>query len=61
MRGIFASDGAAPHCPAGHFSPYSDGEKKRRSPLSLFLPVLRGEMPGRAMSDYLWCQVALAN
>ncbi|TRC94600.1 hypothetical protein FJV76_20380 [Mesorhizobium sp. WSM4303] len=19
--------GAAPHCPAGHFSPYSDGEK----------------------------------
>ena len=21
------SVGAAPHCPAGHFSPYSDGEK----------------------------------
>ncbi|MDX8496701.1 hypothetical protein RFN29_35005, partial [Mesorhizobium sp. VK22B] len=27
-----------------------------------FLPVtIRGEMPGRAMSDYLRCQVAFAN
>ncbi|MER9939216.1 hypothetical protein NKJ67_29170, partial [Mesorhizobium sp. M0088] len=27
-----------------------------------FLPVtIRGEMSGRTMSDYLWCQVALAN
>ena len=24
---IWLSVGAAPHCPAGHFSPYSDGEK----------------------------------
>ncbi|BCH16890.1 hypothetical protein MesoLjLa_37410 [Mesorhizobium sp. L-2-11] len=23
----FVEVGAAPHCPAGHFSPYSDGEK----------------------------------
>ncbi|RWO22986.1 MAG: hypothetical protein EOS09_17865 [Mesorhizobium sp.] len=23
--------GAAPHCPAGHFSPYSDGEKDAAS------------------------------
>ncbi|MDX8505166.1 hypothetical protein, partial [Mesorhizobium captivum] len=29
---------------------------------SIFLPVtIRGEMPGRAMSDYLRCQVAFAN
>ncbi|PAQ09888.1 hypothetical protein CIT26_10640 [Mesorhizobium temperatum] len=57
--------GAAPHPPAGTFSPYSDGEKglaaasarflKRwRLAKSLcegvFLPVtIRGEMPGRAM------------
>ncbi|RWE59547.1 MAG: hypothetical protein EOS67_09570 [Mesorhizobium sp.] len=25
---ISAGVGAAPHCPAGHFSPYSDGEKE---------------------------------
>ncbi|RWB22727.1 MAG: hypothetical protein E5W96_02220 [Mesorhizobium sp.] len=24
---ILRQVGAAPHCPAGHFSPYSDGEK----------------------------------
>ncbi|MER9417301.1 hypothetical protein NKI95_15145, partial [Mesorhizobium sp. M0306] len=56
---------AAPHLPAGIFSPYSDGEKEAgRDPGTLsatlevseirceglFLPVaIRGEMPGRAM------------
>ncbi|TIQ23820.1 MAG: hypothetical protein E5X51_00030 [Mesorhizobium sp.] len=54
---------AAPHCPAGHFSPYRDGEKTPSSPVSpianlqegrrhcgqLLSPRLRGEMPGRAM------------
>ncbi|RWC96279.1 MAG: hypothetical protein E5V58_19140 [Mesorhizobium sp.] len=40
--------GAAPHCPAGHFSPYSDGEKDacaddfRQSPkLQKRMPALR--------------------
>ncbi|TIP42757.1 MAG: hypothetical protein E5X62_20955 [Mesorhizobium sp.] len=57
--------GAAPHPPAGTFSPYSDGEKgigRNVGALSaaleigeilcqgVFLPVtIRGEMPGRAM------------
>ncbi|RWP26683.1 MAG: hypothetical protein EOR03_32025 [Mesorhizobium sp.] len=55
--------GAAPHCPAGHFSPYSDGEKDPSSTVSPttgvagraprgsqpLSPRLRGEMPGRAM------------
>jgi len=56
---------AAPHLPAGIFSPYSDGEKglgRSAGTLSatlvigetigasVFLPVtIRGEMPGRAM------------
>ncbi|TIQ35364.1 MAG: hypothetical protein E5X48_14785 [Mesorhizobium sp.] len=56
---------AAPHPPAGTFSPYSDGEKGMASTLAphsatatigetigdgVFLPVtIRGEMPGRAM------------
>ncbi|TPM34291.1 hypothetical protein FJ967_22870, partial [Mesorhizobium sp. B2-3-4] len=60
--------------PAGILSPYSDGERdavrndfanRQRCKESagdsgsLFLPVtIRGEMPGRAMSDYLLCQVA---
>ncbi|RWC58963.1 MAG: hypothetical protein EOS56_18185 [Mesorhizobium sp.] len=60
-----AEAGAAPHLPAGIFSPYSDGEKdavtdvcanRRRcrqsagATASPFLPVtIRGEMPGRAM------------
>ncbi|TIQ78337.1 MAG: hypothetical protein E5X39_20450, partial [Mesorhizobium sp.] len=59
-----ADAGAAPHCPAGYFSPYSDGEKdaliggfanRRRCgngagiAASFFLPVLRGEMSGRTM------------
>ncbi|RAZ92668.1 hypothetical protein DPM33_01940 [Mesorhizobium hawassense] len=57
--------GAAPHLPAGIFSPYSDGEKgrccrrfrqsptlqeKRRRSKQPLLPVtIRGEVPGRAM------------
>ncbi|TIM03960.1 MAG: hypothetical protein E5Y67_34055, partial [Mesorhizobium sp.] len=57
--------GAAPHPPAGTFSPYRDGEKglarpsapftqrwrlAKSSAKSSFLPVtIRGEMPGRAM------------
>ncbi|RWK52690.1 MAG: hypothetical protein EOR48_23520 [Mesorhizobium sp.] len=57
--------GAAPHPPAGTFSPYSDGVKgiaatsrpflQRRQLAKIvgdgvFLPVtIRGEMPGRAM------------
>ncbi|RWK55534.1 MAG: hypothetical protein EOR48_11840 [Mesorhizobium sp.] len=57
--------GAAPHPPAGTFSPYSDGEKRAGGGLGthsatleigeilcegVFLPVtIRGEMPGRAM------------
>ncbi|CDX26089.1 conserved hypothetical protein [Mesorhizobium sp. ORS 3324] len=60
-----ANAGAAPHPPAGTFSPYSDGEKGDVRHLgarpaasvigeitdgSVFLPVtVRGEMPGRAM------------
>ncbi|RWI15186.1 MAG: hypothetical protein EOQ92_27460 [Mesorhizobium sp.] len=31
--------GAAPHCPAGHFSPYSDGEKE---PAAARAPFLQG-------------------
>ncbi|TRC93735.1 hypothetical protein FJV76_03215 [Mesorhizobium sp. WSM4303] len=63
---MFAFDvGAAPHCPTGHFSPYSDGEKEAvaddfasRQPCrtksdirdSLLLPVtIRGEGAGRRM------------
>ncbi|RWE16193.1 MAG: hypothetical protein EOS76_21195, partial [Mesorhizobium sp.] len=54
--------GAAPHLPTGIFSPLNGekGPSSRLSPIvslaeragvaaSLFLPVLRGEMPGRAM------------
>ncbi|RWA97402.1 MAG: hypothetical protein EOQ39_30450 [Mesorhizobium sp.] len=54
---------AAPHPPAGTFSPYSDGEKGAAARLALttlmigesddegvFLPVpIRGEMSGRTM------------
>ncbi|TGS13012.1 hypothetical protein EN833_29665 [Mesorhizobium sp. M4B.F.Ca.ET.190.01.1.1] len=51
--------GAAPHPPAGTFSPYSDGEKGGSWPLrwgnfamrcaQRLSPVtIRGEMPGRA-------------
>ncbi|KAA3448552.1 hypothetical protein C7I87_21455 [Mesorhizobium sp. SARCC-RB16n] len=55
---------AAPHCPIGHFSLYSDGRKTRRGgfrecrrnrigaclALSSFLPVtIRGEGGGRRM------------
>ncbi|OBQ61011.1 hypothetical protein A8145_23190 [Mesorhizobium loti] len=56
---------AAPHPPAGTFSPYSDGDKVAGRNLGaflarlmageitdegVFLPVtIRGEMPGRAM------------
>ncbi|RWN78876.1 MAG: hypothetical protein E5Y03_21240 [Mesorhizobium sp.] len=55
---------AAPHRPAGHVSPYSDGEKdafakdfanrpglqkERQGRGQLLSPRLRGEMPGRAM------------
>ncbi|TIT21419.1 MAG: hypothetical protein E5W70_17165 [Mesorhizobium sp.] len=51
--------GAAPHPPAGTFSPYSYGEKGLAGTLATseifregtFPPVtIRGEMPGRAMS-----------
>ncbi|RWF42254.1 MAG: hypothetical protein EOS66_30230, partial [Mesorhizobium sp.] len=31
--------GAAPHCPAGHFSPYSDGKKGHGAALAHSLPV----------------------
>src|SRR6266540_4045577 len=64
LRAI-ASVGAAPHPPAGTFSPYRDGEKGLAATLGtlsamleigeilcegVFLPVtIRGEMPGRAM------------
>ncbi|TIN09143.1 MAG: hypothetical protein E5Y14_16895 [Mesorhizobium sp.] len=57
--------GAAPHCPAGHFSPYSDGEKNAFAndfanlqrcgkdaevAVSPFSPVtIRGEDAGRQM------------
>ncbi|RWQ46447.1 MAG: hypothetical protein EOS82_22180, partial [Mesorhizobium sp.] len=57
--------GAAPHLPAGIFSPYRNGEKGLAATLApflrrfrlaksfakaSFLPVtIRGEMPGRAM------------
>ncbi|TGQ81634.1 hypothetical protein EN850_11605 [Mesorhizobium sp. M8A.F.Ca.ET.207.01.1.1] len=57
--------GAAPHCPAGHFSPCSDGEKgavpcafvnhhrckkKLQDAVSVLLPVtIRGEGAGRRM------------
>ncbi|RUW69365.1 hypothetical protein EN786_25880 [Mesorhizobium sp. M4B.F.Ca.ET.143.01.1.1] len=56
--------GAAPHCPAGHFSPYSDGEKEACADgfanlrsrkkgagvaVSPFSPFLRGEGAGRQM------------
>ncbi|TJV68995.1 MAG: hypothetical protein E5X76_27400 [Mesorhizobium sp.] len=55
--------GAAPHCPAGHFSPYSDGEKaaiadgfanhrrcrKWRRGCGQPSPRLRGEGAGRRM------------
>ncbi|TPI58526.1 hypothetical protein FJ420_23350 [Mesorhizobium sp. B3-1-3] len=34
------SVGAAPHCPAGHFSPYSDGEKGLASAPPPFLQRL---------------------
>ncbi|RWP27323.1 MAG: hypothetical protein EOR02_23385 [Mesorhizobium sp.] len=59
-----AEVGAAPHLPAGIFSPYRDGEKGLAATLAHFLqrwklaksfamcllPVtIRGEMPGRAM------------
>ncbi|TPL94238.1 hypothetical protein FJ948_08365 [Mesorhizobium sp. B2-3-12] len=62
--GRSVNGGAAPHLPAGIFSPYSDGEKgdvglgarSATQPIgespakALFLPVtIRGEMPGRAM------------
>ncbi|TIN88520.1 MAG: hypothetical protein E5Y29_03085 [Mesorhizobium sp.] len=56
------SGSAAPHPPAGTFSPYSDGEKGDGRTLGarlkigetvhdgVFLPVpIRVEMPGRAM------------
>ncbi|RWQ05303.1 MAG: hypothetical protein EOR91_15315, partial [Mesorhizobium sp.] len=55
----------APHCPAGHFSPYSDGEKDAvitdfanhqrcrkcaKAAASALLPVtIRGEAAGRRM------------
>ena len=61
------SAGAAPHCPAGHFSRYSDGEKDAAVddfanhhggktsadlPASSLLPVaIRGEGAGRRMRD----------
>ncbi|TIW97047.1 MAG: hypothetical protein E5V45_17580 [Mesorhizobium sp.] len=63
--GDIGNVGAAPHPPAGAFSPYSDGEKGVAATSALilqrwrlakpgrggvFLPVtIRGEMPGRAM------------
>ncbi|TIV63709.1 MAG: hypothetical protein E5V86_17835 [Mesorhizobium sp.] len=66
-----SSVGAAPHPPAGTFSPYSDGEKEVDRNLGalsealeigetigegLFLPVtIRGEMPGRAMRGGAAC------
>ncbi|TPN90001.1 hypothetical protein FJ987_05290 [Mesorhizobium sp. CU2] len=34
---------AAPHCPAGHFSPYSDGEKGLSPAPRLFLLPVHGE------------------
>ncbi|TPK91187.1 hypothetical protein FJ934_22490 [Mesorhizobium sp. B2-4-12] len=37
------NDGAAPHPPAGTFSPYSDGEKGRAAALATPSPVLYGE------------------
>ncbi|TIN97271.1 MAG: hypothetical protein E5Y06_05590 [Mesorhizobium sp.] len=30
---------AAPHCPAGHFSPYSDGEKESGRDAGALLPT----------------------
>ncbi|RVD36287.1 hypothetical protein EN742_22975 [Mesorhizobium sp. M4A.F.Ca.ET.020.02.1.1] len=63
--GDISNVGAAPHPPAGTFSPYSDREKvlaatlahilqrwrlTKPSATAVFLPVtIRGEMPGRAM------------
>ncbi|AZV23737.1 hypothetical protein EJ079_18600 [Mesorhizobium sp. M7A.F.Ce.TU.012.03.2.1] len=57
---------AAPHCPAGHFSPYSDGEKDAvmdgfanlqccrigasDAAISLLPVTIRGEGAGRRMS-----------
>ncbi|RWF29059.1 MAG: hypothetical protein EOS45_19935, partial [Mesorhizobium sp.] len=62
---LAAQVGAAPDCPAGHFSPYSDGEKdaatngfanclgsrmRRRPRDQPLLPVtIRGEGAGRRM------------
>jgi hypothetical protein len=28
LEAIIVEAGSAPHCPAGHFSPYSNGEKE---------------------------------
>ncbi|MFB9979789.1 hypothetical protein ACFSQQ_23840 [Mesorhizobium kowhaii] len=33
--------GAAPHCPAGHFSPYSDGEKEAGRNANALLATLK--------------------
>ncbi|TIS21992.1 MAG: hypothetical protein E5X07_20620 [Mesorhizobium sp.] len=38
-----SGDGAAPHPPAGTFSPYSDGEGANRNARDPPLPVLHGE------------------
>ncbi|TPK70281.1 hypothetical protein FJ527_28735 [Mesorhizobium sp. B2-4-18] len=38
---------AAPHCPAGHFSPYRDGEK---GAVSVSAPVQRGRLAKLSMT-----------
>ncbi|WP_287235928.1 hypothetical protein [Mesorhizobium sp.] len=68
--------GAAPHCPAGHFSPHSDGEKEAGRSLGAYsatsdigetiddsapLPVtIRGEDAGRQVRGGAKARIALA-
>ncbi|QKC88343.1 hypothetical protein EB230_07720 [Mesorhizobium sp. NZP2234] len=37
--------GAAPHCPAGHFSPYSDGEKGLWGPFRQIAGITKKAAP----------------
>ncbi|TGU87987.1 hypothetical protein EN794_049230, partial [Mesorhizobium sp. M00.F.Ca.ET.151.01.1.1] len=51
---MFPNVGAAPHCPAGHFSPYSDGEKEAGRNAGRILPTLMiGEIIGHSTPLYL--------
>ncbi|MER9332043.1 hypothetical protein NKI62_30995, partial [Mesorhizobium sp. M0488] len=59
MKRINAEVSAAPHCPAGHFSPYRDGEKEAAAISAPFLqrwrlakPAMRASLsPSLYLSD----------